>query len=287
MSMCTQAIRVGWNPAVYQAAAAFVQSQVARSRVGIHLAIKLKHQCDAILAARLGTSNSFATNGERWLIEQIAPQAKFFIDVGANVGDWSREFASRMPAVARGIAFEPAPAAVAELQARLADYHGIEIVECAISDRSGKTTFYAEANCGQTSSLIRSHSQIDAKPLSVQVSTLDTEIAKRKIDAVDFLKIDAEGFDFHVLRGAEQSLNNHQIDVIQFEYNSPWIRAGATLAGAYEFLQARGYDVFLLRGPGLFRMDPDYYGEYFRYSMFVAIRTNSSVHEITRCASAL
>jgi FkbM family methyltransferase len=270
---------------MYSAIAEFIQKQISRSRFGTHLAIKLKHQCDAILGARLGTSINLATNGERWLIEQIAPRSKFFIDVGANVGNWSREFASRMP-VARGIAFEPSPPTAAELRVRLADYHGIEIVESAISDRSGNAAFYAETNLGDTSSLIRTHSQIDAKRLSVQVSTLDAEIAKRKIESVDLLKIDAEGFDLHVLRGSENSLNNQKIDVIEFEYNSPWAESGATLSGAYAFLQAKGYDVFLLQGPGLFRIDPAYFGEYFRYSLFVAVRTNSHIYEITRCAKA-
>ena len=272
---------------MYPVVAEFVQKQIARSRVATHVAIKLKHQCDAILGARLGTSINLATNGEGWLIEQVAPQSKFFIDVGANVGNWSREFASRMPGTARGIAFKPSPATAAELRTRLADYDGVEIVECAISDRSGNATFYAETNCGETSSLIHSHSQKEAKPLSVLVSTLDTEIAKRGIASVDLLKIDAEGFDFHVLRGSEDSLNNQKIDVIEFEYNSPWIESGATLAGAYAFLQTRGYDVFLLRGPGLFRVDPAYFGEYFRYSLFVAVRTNSHIHEITHGAKVL
>ena len=44
--------------------------------------LNFKHQCDAILGARLGASINFAANGERWLIEQIAPRSKFFIDVG-------------------------------------------------------------------------------------------------------------------------------------------------------------------------------------------------------------
>ena len=191
-----------------------------------------------------------------------------------------------MPAP-RGIAFEPAPSAAAELRSRLASYDSVEIVECAISDRSGNATFYAEPNCGETSSLIHTNTAADATPVLVRVSTLDAEIAERKIASVDFLKIDAEGFDYHVLRGAEESTNNQKIDVIQFEYNGPWIGSGATLAAAYAFLQKRGFDIFLLRGPGLFRIDPIYVGEYFRYSNFIAVRTNSHVQEITRSAKAL
>ena len=61
---------------MHRAVAEFVQKQIARSRVGTHLAIKLKRQCDAIVGARLGTST--------WLIEHVAPRSQFFIDVGAR-----------------------------------------------------------------------------------------------------------------------------------------------------------------------------------------------------------
>ena len=65
-------------------------------------------------------------------------------------------------------------------------------------------------------------------------------------------------------------------------------RIGASVLGsAYAFLQAKGYDIFLLRGPSLFRIDPAYFGEYFRYSLFVAVRINSPIYEITRCAKVL
>ena len=47
------------------------------------------------------------------------------------------------------------------------------------------------------------------------------------------------------------------------------------------------YDVFLLRGDGLFRIDPSYVGEYFRYSLFVATRAHSYIQEITRCAKVI
>ena len=69
---------------MHQAVAEFVQKQIARSRVGTHLAIKLKRQCDAIVGARLGTSTNLVANGERWLIEHVAPRSQFFIDVGAR-----------------------------------------------------------------------------------------------------------------------------------------------------------------------------------------------------------
>ena len=52
--------------------------------------------------------------------------------------------------------------------------------ECAIGDQSGNANFYAKANCGETSSMIRRHSQIDAKLLPVRVSTLDLGDVKGK-----------------------------------------------------------------------------------------------------------
>jgi FkbM family methyltransferase len=248
-----------------------LQSAVARSRLATHVAIKIRNQCNAVLGHRYGYSRHLEDGGEQWLIDQIAPKSSFFIDVGANIGGWSTAFANAMPAPKNGLAFEPAPTTAIELRRNLSTFTGIEIVEAAVSDEEGEAVFYAEGDCGETSSFIHGHTQSGSAAITVKTSTLDTEIEARKINFIDFLKIDAEGFDLYVMRGAKRALKHHRIDILQFEYNAPWIDAGATLTQAFAFLNAFGYEVYLLRGPQLFRFDPAYAGEFFRYSVFVAV----------------
>jgi len=80
----------------------------------------------------------------------------------------------------------------------------------------------------------------------------DAELAARGWACIDILKIDAEGFDLHVLKGAASTLRERRVGIVQFEYNAPWAAAGSTLAHAREFLNACGYQIMLLKGDGLY-----------------------------------
>ena len=55
------------------------------------------------------------------------------------------------------------------------------------------------------------------------------------------VKIDTEGHDLTVLRGARAMLAEHRIAVVQFEYNHRWVFARAFLRDAFEFLADLGY----------------------------------------------
>jgi FkbM family methyltransferase len=147
----------------------------------------------------------------------------------------------------------------------------VELVEVAMSDTQGTMTFYEEPGCGESSSLLKVFSLENAVARQVAVTTLDDEFKLRSITHVDMLKIDAEGYDLHVLRGAQKSLERGLIDVVQFEYNAPWARANSTLHEALEIFRKNQYSVFLLRAGGLVKFDYEVYGEFYHYSNFAAL----------------
>lgn len=97
------------------------------------------------------------------------------------------------------------------------------------------------------------------------------EVERLQLEYIDFLKIDAEGYDLHVLRGASKLLAQQKIGVIQFEYNIPWKTVNSTLKEAFELLKSFGYQVFLLKNAGLFDIKFNGENEYFDYSNYVAI----------------
>jgi hypothetical protein len=51
-------------------------------------------------------------------------------------------------------------------------------------------------------------------------TTIDIFCLKNKINHIHFLKIDVEGHELAVLKGAAKMLENKQIDVIQFEFGA-------------------------------------------------------------------
>ena len=51
---------------------------------------------------------------------------------------------------------------------------------------------------------------------TVQVETLDNYCQRNSISKIDLLKIDTQGYDLEVLRGAKQMLSEHRIIEITF-----------------------------------------------------------------------
>ncbi|MDB5904482.1 MAG: putative nodulation protein noeI-putative methyltransferase [Betaproteobacteria bacterium] len=252
---------------------AILQQWFGRSRICARLAVKIRNQADAVIRNHLNDGVDMASNGELWLLEKVAPRASCFVDVGANVGAWSTAFLKRMTAQGRGLLFEPSPSALALLETNMhktGRAGSLEVIQAAVSDRVGTQVFFTEAAAGETSSLVPGHSLSNAQRIEVALTTIDAELAHRGIDVVDMLKVDAEGFDLHVLRGADQSLRAGKIAVVQFEYNTPWAIAGSTLADAIRLFESVGYDLYLLRADGVYAFDYRFYGEYFGYSNFVA-----------------
>ena len=238
------------------------------------LFLKLRNQILAVISHGLNDGIEMSNNGEAWLIAQIAPNAHFFIDVGANKGAWTAEFLSKTVTRVQGIMYEPSSGASNFIKIHRKHHERfdqVEVIESAISDRIGQTTFYEEPACGESSSIVPGFSRADAEPKQVAVTTLDAEIERRGISFVDILKIDAEGYDLHVLKGVTNSLKRGIIDVIQFEYNAPWALANSTLHEALEIFRRNQYRVYLLRSNGLQHFDYQKYGEFYRYANFVAL----------------
>jgi len=249
-----------------------LQKILGKSTLGVYIALKLRNQCDAVIRARLSDGPDSECNGERLLLSKVAPEARYFVDVGANVGTWAKSFLEAMAPNGSGLLFEPSPDTANRVREVLRQYASrVEVVEMAVGDASGEATFFAEPQFGECSSLVGGFSSPEARAIKVRITTLDREIEARAIEHVDFLKVDAEGFDLRVLKGAKNALAKERIGIVQFEYNFPWAMAGSTLAEAMSFLENCGYTVFLLKADGLHRLNYPRYGEYFGYSNYVAV----------------
>jgi FkbM family methyltransferase len=254
---------------------ASVQGVLSRSPLALQCVVKIRNQCDAIIGRAHGaTVANHERNGEAALVEHLSGRTRYFVDVGANRGSWTK-LLLKAGNVTAGMLFEPGTAALQVLRDEFAASPQIEIIPAAISDSPGEVIFFEEEDAGETSSLSLTAVHGKGKRTTVRVTTLDTEIAQRGWTSVDFLKIDAEGYDYQVLRGAQKLLSAGRILAGQFEYGAAWRDSGSTLTRAQAYLSDLGYDVYLLKGDGLYRPAVRIYGEYFGYSNYVFIRSDS------------
>jgi Methyltransferase FkbM domain len=81
----------------------------------------------------------------------------------------------------------------------------------------------------------------------VSCITLDTYLGLDGINSVNLLKLDVEGFELSVLRGAKQSLETRKIQAIYFEYFEKWLSRVGPSDELLSFLDAVGYQVCFCR----------------------------------------
>lgn len=235
-----------------------------RDKFASELAVKIRNQCNSILKYHLCRESNPFTNGEYLVLDTLKDQIKSFADVGANLGVYSNRLLETME-IQRGFMFEPSRKCFADLKIRFSDRRVVQVLNVALSDTCGTAQFSFDDEAGETSSLV----EMGINSYAVEVTTLDTVLDSITLD---LLKIDTEGYDFHVLRGAHRLLNEGKIRFVQFEYGSFWRYAGSTLYAAIKYLNGLGYQVFRIDRDGLHEHNYEKFGEFFSYSNFFACR---------------
>jgi FkbM family methyltransferase len=245
--------------------------RLARSRTLTRVAVLLRNQLDHCIKYHFADTFYSCEEGQALLLHTLGTNVRRFVDVGANVGDWTAEARRASGGDAEGILIEPCASAIERLRERFRGDAALSIVPAAAGAACGEAIFYEEPNAGQTSTLVTGARRPSSRARPVPLTTLEREVAQRGWQTVDVVKIDAEGYDLYVMRGMQQLLAARQIDIVQFEYNGSWRQAGALLWSAVDLIAGHGYVVFLLCADGLREINYRRYGEYFAYSNYVAV----------------
>lgn len=250
-----------------------IHRKLARSKFIVNAAVKVRNQCDAIIRNSLSDGIGQDQNGEREIIRVLAPKLRTLVDAGANKGEWAAMICSSLPRDTKLICYEPNPQLTPSLVARFAGFPNVRVAQKGLGDTPSSLDFYVASRSDELSTFVPTESDYVSRVIKVEVATLDHEISSLGWHGIDFLKIDCEGFDLKVLRGARELLRNGHIRYLQFEYSDMWAKAGETLWAAISLLESLGFKTMLLRSRGLQRFDYDKIGEYFGYSNFVSARS--------------
>lgn len=137
-------------------------------------------------------------------------------DVGANVGQTLQEFLEAFPDP-RIFSFEPSPVTFETLRRQYEGRAGIRLENVALGEREGTAPFHVTRDHSVNDSLIQPTWDARATVLPVRVETLDGYCERQAIEGIDLLKIDAQGYDLKVLRGAERMLRAGRIRLFSIE----------------------------------------------------------------------
>lgn len=194
-------------------------------------------------------ANAIAENGEAALIARAVlagdpGRPLVFLDVGANLGEWSETALVAAAAAGRALEihlFEPTPSAGERLESVFSRRAGATVHRLALSDRSGTAQFSIFGATAGTNSLESDPDAAPAQTLEVATARGADFAAKAGLDAVDLVKIDTEGHDYLVLAGFEPLLARGGIGAAQFEYNSRWLTAHRGLRDVFDLAARTGY----------------------------------------------
>jgi FkbM family methyltransferase len=154
-------------------------------------------------------------------LQRLIPKWKpyIFFDVGANVGQSAIRYAKQFPS-SRILSFEPCKETYAKLKENVACFPNIECYQSALASKIGSGLLRHGSKSDLHSLIIDNPEKPGARDIdfeAVDVQTIDQFCLEHQIDHVSYLKIDTEGGDFEVLKGAEGFLRNHKVDVIEVE----------------------------------------------------------------------
>lgn len=239
--------------------------------------IKILNDLETLYNEGLNNDNP-ETNGEYFIAKQFINDEDIVFDVGANVGDWS-DFALKYKKNVKLYSFEPVLDLYEKLISRFKAYPTVQIFPFAFNNISEvKNFFYYKQNSG-LSSLHRRPLAVEQKlslvpeTFKIQTKTLDSFTKEINIERINYLKIDTEGNEYYILKGAEHLLTRQAIDFLQFEYGGTYLDSGTKLKEIFLLLTNHKYKMFRIIPNGLVYISFWHDRlENFQYSNYLAIR---------------
>lgn len=189
------------------------------------------------------------TNGELCLMQKVLPKCRTVFDVGANIGDWT-SIALRINSRLQVHCFEPSMATFQRLQARVAGAGAI-CNNVGLGSAPGEMTLWVFADGAGINSLYKRGGLEDGWGLveqqgkeTVQLNTLDAYCQHTGVQMIDFMKVDVEGHELEVFKGAAGMLAQGKIKHIQFEYGGCNIDSRVLLKDVFAFFAPYGYTFY-------------------------------------------
>jgi FkbM family methyltransferase len=172
----------------------------------------------------------FRSNGEETFAHARLPGAKLAFDVGAAKGEWTCIALAANPTL-EVHCFEPTSRRMKILEDRkfgervVLNQFGFgataEAPEIFYNASGGSNSIFPQRYDGE---------HYDSHDVEqVRITTIDAYCSERRIEHIDFIKMDIEGYEMAAIRGAERMLRESRIDILQFEYSYVFLDAGTSL----------------------------------------------------------
>jgi len=196
-------------------------------------------------------------NTETRFVQKFLRTGMTVVDVGAHHGLYTLLASKGVGRCGKVIAFEPSPRERRRLlrHIRVNACWNVAVEACALGDEVGEADLFVVEGWSDWCNSLRPPAVTErTKPIRVGVERLDDVLWRLQVDAVDFIKLDAEGAELSVLQGARELLRGASRPVILAEVQDlrtqPW---GYRARDIIEFLVRENYCWFAVTADGSLR----------------------------------
>lgn len=173
-------------------------------------------------------------------------------DIGHNTGDFTKVVLNSTGRKVKIFAFEPNY----RLISNFSNHPDVTLINSALSNTVGNSTLYVptkrlEDNSYSTCSslterpVFKNLTDCHVEQISVEVTTVDTFCNSNNIAYIDYLKIDTEGYELEVIKGAEHMFSKKLIAGGQFEFGDTFKERNYEISDVINILTNHDYDCFL------------------------------------------
>jgi len=180
-------------------------------------------------------------------------------DVGANQGQWTAALLMHSGRnVSKVHMFEPLPGNLAIIDQGMLDglfgthNEHIKLNRLGLSHATGSAILHFEAEKSALASIDNAVALMPASSVAlgmsreIQLATLDSYCTENKIDWIDLLKIDVEGHELSVLRGAERMFRERRVAGVIYEIGPHQMARKEYYQDFFKFFQQWGYNNYLI-----------------------------------------
>ncbi len=182
---------------------------------------------------------------ERAIWRDFVKPGMTIVDIGANIGIYTQYLAAIAGRNGSVYAFEPSKVNCARLRGNVQSHHNVTIVEAAVGERSGTAGLY-----------LSDKTNVDHRMYDSGDGREKVNVALVKLDEyfpvgtrVDFIKIDVQGHEYSVLKGATRLFgDNPQIACLLEFWPFGLAKAGVKPADVLRFITGLGFTYELVSG---------------------------------------
>ena len=174
-------------------------------------------------------------------------QIETIFDVGANTGQSANLYSSLFPS-STIFCFEPIKESFDQLLDNTAQSNQINCFKIALSSAEGTGAMISQGTSTMNRLLDELEDSVPQRKQpteTVEITTLEAFCRKKDIASISYLKIDTEGNDLEVLKGAETLLMSQSVDLVEVEAGmNPTNKHHVPLNLLKEYLESNNYFIF-------------------------------------------